>query len=281
MYSLNAKGKLLSLEKPIVMGILNLTHDSFYKGNMEGGMDELLATAGKMLADGATILDLGAQSTKPGSQRLSANEELKKLLPALKNMLTNFPEAIISIDTYHAAVAEKCVENGAAIINDISGGTLDESMITVVGKLKAPYVCMHIQGRPETMHLNPQYEDPVREIITWFTKKIEHCHHAGIKDLILDPGFGFGKNIDHNFEILSKAELFQVLHKPILVGLSRKSTIYKTLKTSPENALNGTTVLNTIALQKGANILRVHDVKEAVECIELLGHLNKKGRSYG
>jgi len=235
----------------------------------------IFSKATQMINEGVDILDLGAQSTRPGSVRISEEDELKKLLPSIEILKNNFPEIIISIDTYHAKVADECVQLGAAIINDISSGEMDKKMIPTVAKLKVPYVCMHMKGVPETMHHNSSYENILKEIINFFINKIDECKQRGIKDVIIDPGFGFGKNIAQNFYLLKYLEIFQMLEKPILAGVSRKSTIYKTLKTSSEESLNGTTVLNTIALLNGASILRVHDVKEACETIKLLQAYHK------
>ena len=269
MFSLNCNGKLLFIEKPLVMGILNITADSFYAGSRLFNIDAIKDKAIKMLDEGADILDIGAQSTRPGSERVSAEEELKKLLPAIEMLRELFPEIIISIDTYHAIVAAECVAAGAAIINDISGGEMDRKMIKTVAKLKTPYICMHMKGVPENMQHQTNYENVTREILDFFISKIDECKREGIKDIIIDPGFGFGKNIAQNFLLLKNLKLFKMLGNPIMAGLSRKSTIYKTLKISAEKSLNGTTVLNTIALLKGASILRVHDVKEAKETITL------------
>ena len=272
MFTLNCKGKLLAFEAPIIMGIINATPDSFYKGNIN---DDMLALAKKMIADGATILDIGGQSTRPGSQRISVDEELQRVLPVLEAIHKNFPETILSIDTYSSEVAQIAVEAGASIVNDISAGNMDDAMIATVAKLKIPYVCMHLQGAPDSMHKNPQYEDVAKEVLDFFINKICDCKNAGIMDIIIDPGFGFGKNIEHNFSLLKKMEVLRMLDKPIMAGLSRKSSIYKTLGTTAEHALNGTTVLNTMALLNGANILRVHDVKEAAEAITLFNTYKK------
>ncbi len=266
MFTLNCKGKLLAFDTPIIMGIINATPDSFYKGNIN---EDMLALAKKMIDDGATILDIGGQSTRPGSERIITDEEIQRVLPVIEAIHKNFPETIISIDTYSSKVALAAVEAGASIVNDISAGTIDEQMIATVAQLKLPYVCMHMQGKPESMHKNPKYDDVAKEVLDFFINKIEQCKSAGIVDIIIDPGFGFGKTIEHNFSLLKKMEVLQMLDKPILAGLSRKSSIYKTLGTTAENALNGTTALNTIALMNGACILRVHDVKEAAEAIKL------------
>lgn len=279
MFSLNLKGKLHFIEKPLLMGILNLTSDSFYAGSRVQNLEAIKDKAMQMIVDGADILDLGAQSSRPGSTRFSAEEELEKLLPAIETILKIFPGAILSIDTYHSKVAQECVSAGAAIINDISGGEMDKEMISIVGKLKIPYICMHMKGVPETMQHQAHYEDVVREILDFFIKKMEECKLAGIKDLLIDPGFGFGKNIAHNFRLLKNLSVFKMLDKPIVAGISRKSTIYKTLKIPVEDSLNGTTVLNTIALMNGASVIRVHDVKEAKEVISLLDAYGKATHS--
>jgi len=269
MFSLNCNGKLLFIKKPLVMGILNITTDSFYAGSRVMNIETVKDKSVKMLDEGADILDIGAQSTRPGSERLSAEEELKKLLPVIEMLRELFPEIIISIDTYHAMVAEESVAAGAAIINDISGGEMDKKMIKTVAKLKTPYICMHMKGVPENMQHQTNYENVTKEILDFFISKVDECKREGINDIIIDPGFGFGKNISQNLLLLKNLELFKMLGKPIMAGLSRKSTIYKTLKISAEESLNGTSVLNTIALLNGASILRVHDVKEAKETITL------------
>ena len=270
MFSLNCKGKLVLIERPLIMGILNLTDDSFYEGSRMKNTEAIKNKAAQMIYEGGNILDLGAESTRPASTRISAKEELKKLLPAIEALITNFPEIILSIDTYHSEVAKRSVEAGAAIINDISGGEMDKKMIETVAQLKVPYICMHMKGVPETMHHETHYEDMLKEILDFFIAKIDECKRAGINDVIIDPGFGFGKNISQNLRLLKHLAIFKMLERPIMAGVSRKSTIYKTLKISAEESLNGTTVLNTIALLNGASILRVHDVKEAKEAVTLL-----------
>ncbi len=270
MFSLNCKGNLLFIDKPLLMGILNITNDSFYPGSRFQNMDAVKNKAIQMLEEGVDILDLGAQSTRPESKRISPDDELKKLLPVIQMLTGLSPEIMISIDTYHSKVAKECVHAGASIINDISGGEMDKEMISSVAGLKVPYICMHMKGVPETMQLETQYENVTKEVLDFFIKKIDECKEAGIHDVIIDPGFGFGKNITQNFTLLKNLQAFQMLEKPILVGVSRKSSIYKTLKIPVEDTLNGTTVLNTIALLNGASMLRVHDVKEAKEIITLL-----------
>ncbi len=270
MYTLNCKGRLLVLDKPIVMGIMNATPDSFYSRSRKIKIDEVLQQAEKMIANGAAILDIGAQSTRPGSERISPTEEAERILPVIEATAKEFPKAIISVDTYYAAVAEQAVKAGASIINDISGGMYDADMLSTVGKLNSPYICMHIKGTPETMQQNPQYDDVTKEVLDFFIQRIDLCRQNNIHDVIIDAGFGFGKTIAHNFELMRHLSVFTMLEKPVMIGISRKSTIYKTLGISVDDALNGTTVLHTIALLNGANILRVHDVREAIEAIELL-----------
>ena len=255
---------------PLVMGIINATPDSFYKGDLSKGSAGILELAKKMVADGADILDIGGLSTRPGSSAISAEEEKKRVLPVIELIHHHFSETIISVDTYRSGVAVAAVKAGASMVNDISGGNLDTEMINVVSELNVPYVCMHLKGTPETMQQYAQYEDLMKEILDYFIAKIEKCKKAGIKDVIIDPGFGFAKNIKQNFILLKNLSLFRMLDRPILAGLSRKRTVYKTLGINPEEALNGTTVLNTLALNNGANILRVHDVKEAKEAVLLM-----------
>ena len=269
MFTLNCKGKLLVIDKPLVMGIINITSDSFYEGSRSQTVESILSQATKMIGEGADIIDIGGQSTRPGSERISVKEELQRVLSAIETILKNFPETIISVDTYQAIVAEECVRSGAAIINDISAGNMDSDMIPTVAKLQVPYICMHMKGTPQDMQEHPSYENVTKEVLDFFIQKTDECRRAGINDVIIDPGFGFGKTITHNFTLLKELSAFKMLKKPIMAGLSRKSTIYKTLGINTNEALNGTTVLNTLALQNGANILRVHDVKEAKEVIKL------------
>lgn len=271
MFTLNCKGRLLVVDKPIVMGIINITPDSFFEGSRVGEEKEILSQAEKMLREGATFLDIGAQSTRPQSRRISPEEELQRAIPGIQAIQKYFPEAILSIDTYYSRVAREAVQAGASIINDISAGQLDNRMLETVAHLNVPYICMHMKGTPDTMQQEAHYEDVTREVLDFFIRRVEDCRLAGINDIIIDPGFGFGKTIAHNFELLKNLAVFNMLQKPVLAGLSRKSTIYKTLGISAAEALNGTTVLNSIALMNGASILRVHDVKEAVEAIKLFG----------
>lgn len=268
MYTLNCKGRLLVLEKPVAMGILNITPDSFYSGSRIDQKD-VVEKAGQMITEGATIIDIGGQSTRPGSDRLTAQEELDRVLPAIKSIRQNYPGVFLSIDTYHATVAKETVAAGVDMVNDISAGDMDADMLSTMASLNVPFIAMHMQGTPDTMQDKPTYENVATEVVDYFIQKTTACKEAGINDLIIDPGFGFGKTITHNFQLLKQLEVLQIFHVPVLAGLSRKSTIWKTLHVTPEEALNGTTVLNTIALTKGAAILRVHDVKEAVEAIQL------------
>ncbi|MEP6628407.1 MAG: dihydropteroate synthase [Ginsengibacter sp.] len=278
MFSLNCKGKLIAIEKPLIMGILNITEDSFYAESRTQNLEAIKSKALQMVSEGADILDIGAQSTRPGSTRISAAEELKKLLPAIDMLVTLFPEIIISIDTYHSQVAKETIDAGASIINDISAGDMDENMIPIVAAMNVPYICMHMKGVPETMQHETNYEDVTKEVLDYFIKKTDECKRAGINDVIIDPGFGFGKNISQNLLLLKNLAVFKMLGKPILTGLSRKSTIYKTLKIPVEDSLNGTSVLNTIAMQNGASILRVHDVKEVKQVIDLISAYDKAGK---
>jgi len=274
MFTLNCKGKLLTIINPIVMGIINTTPDSFYTQSQQATIDAVVAKAIQMLQEGATILDIGGQTTKPGSQEVGVEEELNRVIPAIDQVIKAFPDAIISIDTYHAKVAQHAVEAGASIVNDVSGGMMDVTMLATVAQLNVPYICMHMKGTPQNMQQNPTYENVTKEVLEFFIERIETCRAGGINDVIVDPGFGFGKAIAHNFQLLKELAVFKMLQKPILLGVSRKSTIYKTLGISANEALNGTTVLNTIGIQNGANILRVHDVKEAMECVKLVEAMN-------
>jgi dihydropteroate synthase len=275
---LNIKGKLKDFNRPQIVGILNLTPDSFYDGGTNSDKDKILKRTEKMLSEGADFIDIGAVSTRPRAKDVDEKEELKRLLPALKIINKYFPDALISIDTFRAKIAEISVmEYGAAIINDITAGTGDKSMFSVISKLGVPYVMMHISGTPETMQNSPQYQNVVKEIIEYFAERITIAHLSGIKDIIIDPGFGFGKTIEHNYEILTHLKQFKILDCRILVGLSRKSMIYKLLNISPTDALNGTTALNMTALLQGADFLRLHDVKEAVELVKIYMKIKESG----
>ena len=268
---INAGGKLLDLNVPKVMGIINVTPDSFYGKSCFTGDSEIVTAAAKMIKDGADIIDIGGSSSRPGALEISAGEEEKRVLSAVKLIRKEFPDAIISVDTYRAAIAEKAVvEYGAHIINDISGCDADSEMFNVISKIKVPYILMHTQGSPKTMQNNPSYNDVVADILKYFGERIFKLRNAGVNDIIIDPGFGFGKTTEHNFEILQKLEDFAITGLPLLVGLSRKSMICKTLNITTEEALTGTVALNTIALTKGADIMRVHDVKEAAQTVRLV-----------
>ena len=269
MFTLNCKGRILVIDKPLIMGIINATPDSFFGGSRFNGVDEIVAKAEKMLNDGANILDIGGQSTRPGSELISADEEIERVIAAIKAIAEKNPEAFISIDTFYSKVAIAAIEAGATIVNDISAGSMDSKMIATVAELKVPYILMHMKGTPQTMQQNATYENVTREVLDFFISKTNELKNAGVIDIIIDPGFGFAKTIDQNFELLKNLSVFTMLDKAIMLGISRKSTIYKTLDVSVDEALNGTTVLNTIGLMNGASILRVHDVKEASETIKL------------
>ncbi|MDI1316935.1 dihydropteroate synthase [Flavobacterium sp.] len=271
--TINCLGKLIDLSTPKVMGILNVTPNSFFDGGKHSDEKSVLSQVKKMLLDGAAFIDIGAYSSKPSAEFVSEDEEISRLIPIVELVLKHFPETLISIDTFRANVAKAGIKSGACIINDISAGSLDATMMKTVAKLQVPYVMMHMKGNPQTMQSLAHYENITKEMLFYFSEKVAEARSLGINDLIIDPGFGFAKTLEQNFEVMKNLELFQMLELPILVGVSRKSMIYKTLETSADFALNGTTVLNTIALQKGANILRVHDVKEAVETIKLVSHL--------
>lgn len=267
--TLNCRGRLLSLERPLVMGILNATPDSFFDGGKYTEEDALLRRAGAMLEEGAQILDVGGMSTRPGAETVGLEEELRRVLPAIQALVRRFPGTLISVDTVRSRVAREAVEAGASIVNDISAARFDEDMYGVAGMLGTPYVLMHMQGTPKAMQQQPEYQDVVREVLDFFITEAGKLRQAGVKDIILDPGFGFGKTVEHNYQLLKHMHVFGILDYPVLAGLSRKSMINKVLGISPALALNGTTVLNMAALQQGARILRVHDVRPAVETIKL------------
>ncbi|HVZ57526.1 MAG TPA: dihydropteroate synthase [Chitinophagaceae bacterium] len=269
MFSLNCAGRLLVVDKPLVMGILNTTPDSFYPGSRLMETDQVLREADRMLSQGATFVDLGGQSTRPGSRRLTADEELARVIGPLEAVCRQFPEAFVSVDTYYARVAREAVQAGACLVNDISAGRLDPDLLVTVSELRVPYVLMHMQGTPEDMQAQPHYQDVTREVLDFFIGRLGHLRDLGITDVVLDPGFGFGKTIRHNLTLLRNLGCLDMLERPLLVGLSRKSMVYKTLGVPVEASLNGTTVLHTLALAGGASILRVHDVKEALETIRL------------
>ncbi|HAT63700.1 MAG TPA: dihydropteroate synthase [Flavobacteriaceae bacterium] len=268
--NLNCKGTLINITTPKVMGILNITPDSFYDGGNLTNERLILAQAEKMLKQGATLLDIGGHSSRPGANEVSEKEELQRVVPAIEAILKQFPEALISIDTFRSEIVKKSVEAGAVMVNDISAGNLDSNMMKTVAQLKVPYVMMHMKGNPKTMVSLSEYKNVTKEVLFYFSEKLAEARTLGMNDVIVDPGFGFAKTRHHNFELLNHLELFTSLEVPLLVGISRKSMIYKTLQTTPKEALNGTTALHSIALLKGASILRVHDVKEAIECVTLL-----------
>ncbi len=268
--TINCKGKLIELSAPKVMGILNCTPDSFYDGGSYKSEQDILNQVEKMLNEGATFIDLGAYSSRPGADFVSEDEELKRLLYVIELILKQFPETLLSIDTFRSNVAKQSIEHGAALINDISAGKLDDAMLKTISELKVPYIMMHMRGTPKTMQQQTNYDNLIKDVLFYFSERIAKARALGIHDIIVDPGFGFAKTLEQNFELLNNLELFKHLELPVLVGVSRKSMIYKTLDISAKNALNGTTSLNTIALLKGAKILRVHDVKEAVECVNLI-----------
>jgi len=274
--TINCKGQLIDLSKPKVMGILNVTPNSFFDGGKYKNADEIVAQVQKMLSEGATFIDIGAYSSKPNAEFVSVEEEIARIVPIVELLVQQFPDILISIDTFRSEVAEACILKGAALINDISAGKLDELMLGVVAKYKVPYIMMHMRGTPQTMTTLTQYEDVVKEVLLYFSERIAAARSLGIHDLIIDPGFGFAKTLEQNYEVLQKMELFQQLELPILSGISRKSMIYKVLNTNASESLNGTTTLNTISLVRGASILRVHDVKEAVECVTLFNAMHSK-----
>ncbi|HSR37361.1 MAG TPA: dihydropteroate synthase [Phnomibacter sp.] len=274
VYSLNCRGKLVTIAQPVVMGILNVTPDSFFEGSRQHSLDHVLATAARMLQEGAMILDIGGQSTRPGAADIGAAEETDRVVPAIEAIAAHFPDALISVDTFRAPVARAAVQAGAHIVNDVSGGSLDADMLTTVGELQVPYICMHMRGTPATMQHLTQYDNMVTDVIDFFVERTDACRKAGIKDVIIDPGFGFAKTPVQNFQLLRELQSFQIFGRPVLLGVSRKSTICKTLNITADEALNGTTVLNTIGLLNGASILRVHDVKEAVEAVKLVVAVN-------
>lgn len=269
MITLNCKGRLFTAEQPVVMGILNATPDSFYTKGSYNSREGILQKAEEMLQDGAAILDIGGMSTRPGAPDVSQEEEFNRVIPVIREIRRRFPDCFISVDTYRSALAREAVREGADIVNDISSGSMDPQMLTTVGSLDVPYIAMHMLGTPATMQQNPAYQDITSEILGYFTGKAQECAAAGIKDLILDPGFGFGKTMAHNYQLLKGLHTLRVLEKPVLAGISRKSMVYKLLNTDAEHALNGSTAVHMLALQQGAQLLRVHDVKEAAECIQL------------
>lgn len=271
--NINCNGNLIDLTTPKVMGILNVTPNSFYDGGKHKEINSIIHQVDKMLSEGADFIDIGAYSSKPSAEFVSEEEEIKRLVPIVKSLVETFPNIVLSVDTFRAQVAKASVENGVAMVNDIAAGLLDDKMLETVAELKVPYIMMHMRGNPQTMQSLTDYKDIVKEMIFYFSERIQKARSFGISDIVIDPGFGFAKTLEQNYEVLNKMELFSILELPLLAGVSRKSMIYKVLESSPQEALNGTSVLNTIALQKGAKILRVHDVKEAVECIKLVSKL--------
>lgn len=275
MRSINCNGKIIDFASPKIMGILNITPDSFFDGGKYNNETSIINQVEKMMNDGATFIDVGAYSSRPGAKHISEEEELQRILPVIKLLSKEFPNILLSADTFRSSIAEQCIHNGACIINDISAGSMDENMFNVVAKLKAPYIMMHMQGTPQNMQKNPVYKNVVTDILYYFSKKINELLALGANDIITDVGFGFGKTVKQNYELLKNLSLFKNLEVPTLVGLSRKSMLFKPLEISQNEALNATTTANTIALLNGANILRVHDVKEAMEAVKIVELLNK------
>jgi dihydropteroate synthase len=276
MFTLNSNGKQLNMHTPLIMGVLNCTDDSFFEGSRSLQLTELQIKIDQMIEEGVDIIDVGGQSTRPGAAQIEIEQEILRIKGALNYIKSTYPNKWISIDTTRSEVASFAIHHGADIVNDISAGNMDNKMLSTVANLKAPYICMHMQGRPETMQIAPHYGNVTEEVISFFKAKIDEMRQAGIKEMILDPGFGFGKTIEHNYQMMNELEMFHQLNLPLLVGISRKSMIYKLLGSSPEEALNGTTSLNTVALMKGAHILRVHDVKAAREVVQLFKQLSSK-----
>ncbi|WP_299119186.1 dihydropteroate synthase [uncultured Winogradskyella sp.] len=272
--TINCKGQLIDMSSPKVMGIINVTPDSFFDGGKHKDESQILNQVETMISNGASFIDIGGYSSRPGADFVSEDEELSRVVPVVKLIMKHFPKALISVDTFRSEIAKQSVETGAALINDISAGKLDDNMLAIVGKLGVPYIMMHMKGNPKTMQQQTDYKNLVKEVISYFAERISIAHAEKINDIIIDPGFGFAKTLEQNYELLNHLELLKMLDKPLLAGISRKSMIYKALNTTSKNALNGTTALHMIALQKGAKILRVHDVKEAMECVTLFNKLN-------
>lgn len=268
--NINCKGKLIDLSQPKVMGIINTTPDSFYDGGKNNTIDKVIQLAEKHIKEGATILDIGGYSSRPNAKHITEKEEKQRVIPIVKEINNAFPNSIISIDTFRSKIAQEAIKNGASIINDISAGNIDEKMLQTIAELQVPYIAMHMNGNPKNMQNKPVYKDVVQDIIYYFSKKIDKINKLGINDVILDVGFGFGKSLEDNYKLLNNISLFKIFNIPILAGVSRKSMLYLPLNITPNKALNATTVAHTIAIQNGCNILRVHDVKEAKECIEIL-----------
>jgi len=275
MKSINCKGTLIDLSSPKVMGILNITPDSFFDGGKYNNPSAIINHIEKMLSEGATFVDVGAYSSRPGAKHISEEEELARIIPVIKLLIEEFPKLLISVDTFRGSIAEQCIQLGACMINDISAGNMDKNMFATVAKLQVPYIMMHMQGNPQTMQAKPTYANIVQELLYYFSKKINEIRSLGVNDIIADVGFGFGKTLEQNYELLKHLALFKNLDVPTLVGLSRKSMLFKPLEINQNKALNATTSANTIALLNGANMLRVHDVKEAVEAIKIVELLNK------
>ena len=275
---INVKGRLLDLATPQVMGILNVTPDSFYSGSRMQTQEEIAARARQIIDEGASIIDIGAYSSRPNAEHITAEEEMNRLRTGLEIVNRNHPDAIVSVDTFRADVAEQCVEEyGVAIVNDIAAGEMDNRMFETVARLGVPYIMMHMQGTPQNMQQHPHYDNLLKEVFLYFAQKVQQLRDMGMKDIILDPGFGFGKTVEHNYELLAHLEEFRIFELPLLVGVSRKSMIYRLLGNTPQDALNGTTVLDTICLLKGADILRVHDVREAVETVKIVEAMRRNG----
>ncbi len=272
-HTININGEIIDLSQPRVMGIINVTPDSFYSGSRKSSIKEVIKTAQKMLEEGATFLDIGGYSSRPGADDISESDEISRIVEPIKATVKEFPQAMISIDTFRSNVAKAGIDAGASIINDISGGQLDQKMLETVARLNVPYIAMHMRGTPQNMKKLMDYDDVLKEVVEFFSKVIHDSNELGIKDVIIDPGFGFAKTAEQSFHLLKNLDYFNWLEQPILVGVSRKSMIYRTLGITSDEALNGTSVLNTLALFKGANILRVHDVKEAVEAIKLVEYI--------
>tara|TARA_R110000782_G_scaffold89319_5_gene171935 strand:- start:712 stop:1536 length:825 start_codon:yes stop_codon:yes gene_type:complete len=272
--TINCNGKLISLHQPKVMGILNVTPDSFYDGGKYKDHSSILHQVDKMKNDGASIIDVGAYSTRPGALEVDEHTELKRIVPIISIILKEFPDAILSIDTFRSKVAKECITNGAAIINDISAGIQDEQMLTTVAQFNVPYIMMHMRGTPQNMQQQTNYNDVFKDVMLFFSERLSIAKSLGIKDIVIDPGFGFAKNLNQNYELLRQLEMMSFIEHPVLVGISRKSMIYKALNSTADQALNGTSALHMVCLQKGAKILRVHDVKEAMECVKLHNQLN-------
>jgi dihydropteroate synthase len=270
MKSINCNGALIDLSSPKVMGILNITPDSFFDGGKYSNSNAIVNQVEKMLSEGATFIDVGAYSSRPGAKHISEEEELSRILPVIKLLISEFPSILISVDTFRSDIANQCVHNGSCMVNDISAGEMDKNMFPAIAKLQVPYIIMHMQGTPQNMQKNPIYKDVVSDLLYYFSKKIAELHELGINDIITDMGFGFGKSISHNYQLLKHLEQFKNLETPILAGLSRKGMLYKPLNITAESALNATTSANTIALLNGASILRVHDVKEAIEAVKIV-----------